>query len=59
MPTVTDGPPTPSQKTSGLATDAEAGAKAAEFFISRIHVNGWVLLGAVIAANVLGILTHW
>ena len=47
MPTETPTPtPTPSS------------AQAAENFISRIHVNGWVLLGAIVVANVLGILAH-
>jgi hypothetical protein len=47
--------PTPAPVTKPAAPNIEHDA---ENFISRIHVNGWLFLAAVIGANLVGVFLH-
>ena len=50
--------PTTPAKTDAFVAKAQADVKTAEVTISSWHVNGWLLVGAVVVSNILGVLFH-
>ena len=50
--------PIPKPPFGAIVTKVEQYAATGEHTVSSWHVNGWLLLGAIVVANVVGIAFH-
>ena len=50
--------PAPKGVVSNIQTTITSEGKVVEHLISSWHVNGWLLVGAIVVANVVGVFLH-